>query len=127
MDEYQPRRDLAFRPAEHKPSAPASLHPALQWLMGLCALSLTAAALSFAVTTARQERNAQLVGIGVTILRADPNKESQTIPAREWALDLIDANAGGVKFSREAREALKLHPLPSLVISELDRENPNPP
>lgn len=40
------------------------------------------------------------------MLRADPAKEPQAREAREWALDLIDANAGGVKFSPSARREL---------------------
>ena len=44
--------------------------------------------------------------IGVNVLRVDPDKEKQISAAREWALNLIDANAGGVTFSRDAREQL---------------------
>jgi hypothetical protein len=46
------------------------------------------------------------VEIGISVLRADPKKDASAASAREWALDLIDANAGGVKFSREARRDL---------------------
>jgi len=74
--------------------------------IAFCALCISAAAIAFAVATLRQERNAKLVEIGVAILRADPQKEPDTIEARAWALDLIDANAGGVKFSQEARAEL---------------------
>jgi hypothetical protein len=47
-----------------------------------------------------------LVEIGVNILRADPKKEPTALAARQWALDLIDANAGGTRFSTEARRQL---------------------
>ncbi len=53
-----------------------------------------------------EKRNADLVQIGVNVLRADPDKEKQISEAREWALNLIDANAGGVTFSPEARAQL---------------------
>jgi hypothetical protein len=33
------------------------------------------------------------------------------VATRKWALDLIDANAGGVKFSEEARAQLLKKPL----------------
>ena len=52
------------------------------------------------------ERNAHLVEVGVSESRAEPEKEDQVHAARKWALDLIDANAGGVKFSAEARAQL---------------------
>ena len=94
-----------------KAASPSTLHPALQLVIGLCALSLTAAALTFAVVTAREQRNAALVRIGIDVLRADPDKESQVTAARQWALDLIDANSGGVKFGPAARQHLILHRL----------------
>jgi hypothetical protein len=74
--------------------------------IAFCALCIAAAAISFAVVTLRQERNASLVRIGVSVLRADPKKEPSAAAARVWALDLIDPNAGGVRFSKEAREEL---------------------
>ncbi|MGH6835287.1 MAG: hypothetical protein ACREC9_07005 [Methylocella sp.] len=49
--------------------------------------------------------------IGIGVLRVDPEKGKQISAAREWALDLIDANAGDVKFSPEARERLLTEPL----------------
>jgi hypothetical protein len=73
---------------------------------------VAAAAIAFSVTTLRQERNAKLVEIGVAILRADPQKEPSAATARGWALDLIDANAGGVRFSPEARADLLGQALP---------------
>ncbi|HEX3495180.1 MAG TPA: hypothetical protein VHT48_07415 [Methylocella sp.] len=42
-----------------------------------------------------EHRNADLVKIGVSFLRVDPEKEKQISAAREWELDLIDANASG--------------------------------
>jgi hypothetical protein len=78
----------------------------MQLAITASALCIAAAAAFFAVSTARQERNAALVQIGVAILRADPAKEGQVSAAREWALDLIDANAGGVKFTKDARTQL---------------------
>jgi hypothetical protein len=80
--------------------------------IAVLALSIAAISAAFTVTTFRQERNAKLVEIGVSILKADPTKEPDTIQAREWALDLIDANAGGVKFSKKAREELLRKALP---------------
>jgi hypothetical protein len=74
-------------------------------------LAVTAAAISFAVWTWREHRNADLLRIGVSVLRVGPDKEKQISAAREWALNLIDANAGGVKFSSEAREQLLREPL----------------
>jgi hypothetical protein len=78
----------------------------MQFAVTAAALIVAAAAVYFTVTTARGERNAALVSIGIQVLRADPGRESQVTAAREWALDLIDANAGGVKFSQRAREEL---------------------
>ena len=82
-------------------------------LLAPLAVILAAGALAYTAFTAREDRNAALVAIGVAVLRADPNKEGQVKAAREWAMDLIDANAGGVKFSEEARQALILQPLRS--------------
>src|SRR5947209_287456 len=63
------------------------------------------------------ERNARLVEIGVSVLKIDPQKEPQITAARDWALDLIDSNAGGVRFTREAREALRKERFPVADIS----------
>jgi hypothetical protein len=65
----------------------------------------------FSIKTWTEKRNADLVQIGIGVLRVDPDKEKQISAAREWALDLIDANAGGVKFSPEARAQLLREPL----------------
>lgn len=83
----------------------------MQLAVTFCAVCIAAASIIFTVATLRQERNAALVSIGVSILRADPKKEFQTKSTREWALDLIDANAGGVKFSDVARSELIEHRL----------------
>lgn len=75
--------------------------------VGVC---VAAAAIIFAVKSFSDDRNAKLVEIGVGILRVDPAKDQQVSAPREWALNLIDANAG-VKFSPEARAALLQSPL----------------
>jgi hypothetical protein len=72
----------------------------------VAAVSIAIAASFHAVRNASDERNARLVEIGVSILKVDPAKETQVSAARKWALDLIDANAGGVRFSPEARAEL---------------------
>jgi hypothetical protein len=86
---------------------PHPLTSVMQLAITGCAVCIAAVAIIFAIANARQERNAALVAIGVAVLRADPTKETHVSAAREWALDLIDANAGGVKFTAEAREELK--------------------
>jgi hypothetical protein len=63
------------------------------------------------VRTEIEKGNADLVKIGISVLRVDPDKEKQISAAREWALELIDANAGGVTFSQEAKEQLLREPL----------------
>jgi hypothetical protein len=65
----------------------------------------------FSIKTWTAKRDADLVKIDVSILRVDPDKEKQISAAREWALNLIDQNAGGVKFSPEARAQLLREPL----------------
>ncbi len=75
----------------------------MQWSVSIAALAGAACAISFTVWTWREKRNGDLVKIGVSVLRVDPEKEKQISAARVWALDLIDANAGGAKFSPEAR------------------------
>ncbi|MFZ3311312.1 MAG: hypothetical protein WA280_18315 [Xanthobacteraceae bacterium] len=65
----------------------------------------------FTVSTLDDKRNAALVQIGVGVLRVDPAKNPQMAAAREWAINLIDANAGGIKFSAEARAELLQKPL----------------
>jgi hypothetical protein len=75
-------------------------------LLSAFAVLLGAVAIAYTAYTAREDRNAALVSIGIAVLRADPAKEAQVTGARQWALDLIDANAGGVKFSTQARSEL---------------------
>ena len=74
--------------------------------VGLSALAVGTAALIFSIVSLQDQKNARLVEIGVAVLRADPQKEPSAASARKWALDLIDANAGGVRFSVEARQEL---------------------
>jgi hypothetical protein len=73
------------------------------------------AAIIFAIKSMSDERNARLVEIGVRVLRVDSRKETQISAAREWALNLIDANAG-VKFSPQARADLLKHRRPRWLI-----------
>jgi len=78
------------------------------------ACMVAASAISFTAWTWREKRNADLVRIGISVLRVDPQKEKDLSDAtRKWALDLIDANAGGVKFSKESRAQLLKEPLES--------------
>ena len=86
--------------------------------IAFCALCIAAASIAFAVANFRRERNARLVEVGISVLRADPEKEPDIVSARQWALDLIDANAGGVKFTLEARQALLKQALPGLLVTE---------
>lgn len=71
------------------------------------ALAIAAWSAVTAYKTWFDERNARLVEIGIGVLRVDPEKDTSIAAAREWALNLIDANAGGVRFSKEARDALR--------------------
>jgi hypothetical protein len=90
---------------------PYPFTPYLQASVAIAALLVGISALlaSFSIWTS--ERNARLVEIGVGVLRADPKKEPTALAARKWALDLIDANAGGVRFSSEARQQLLTEPI----------------
>ena len=85
---------------------PPTMAPWAQVGITIAALIVAVSYSYYAVTSARLERNAALVQIGVAVLRADPEKEPQVRAARQWALDLVDANAGGVRFSKEARDEL---------------------
>ena len=80
-------------------------------LLSAFAVIVAVVAMAYTAYVAREDRNAALVAIGVAVLRADPSKETQVSAARQWALDLIDANSGGVKFSKEARLELLRQPL----------------
>ncbi|MGH6849671.1 MAG: hypothetical protein ACREDD_04350 [Methylocella sp.] len=88
------------------------------WMIPVAALTVSTAAfiasLSYAVFSIKTwtaKRDSDLVNIGISVLQVDPEKEKQISAAREWALNLIDANAGGVKFSPEARAQLLREPL----------------
>jgi len=83
----------------------------MQLSITAASLCVAASAIIFAVKSMSEERNARLVEIGIGVLRVDPEKNTQVAAARKWALDLIDANAGGVKFSAEARTSLLQGPL----------------
>lgn len=78
--------------------------------IAVASLGIAAATIFYSVRSTEQERDAKLVEIGVSVLRVDPAKNFQVAGAREWALDLIDANAG-VRFSPEARRELLSKPL----------------
>jgi hypothetical protein len=78
----------------------------LKAMATLAAICISAAALVHTMTAFTVERNARLVEIGIGVLRADPAKEGQIPAARGWALNLIEANAGGVRFSQQARSEL---------------------
>src|SRR5262245_53573978 len=95
---------------------PYPLTPYLQAAIALSALLIAASAIFATFTVWRSERNARLVEIGISVLRADPKKEPSAAAARKWALDLIDANAGGVKFSKEARAVLIDQALPAVSL-----------
>ena len=90
---------------------PHPMTSVMQMCITAASLCVAAAAIIFAVKSMSEERNARLVEIGVGVLRIDPQKEAQVDAARQWALDLIDANAGGVKFSPAARAELLRKPL----------------
>jgi len=74
--------------------------------IAVASLIIAVATIVYSIRSTAEERNAKLVEIGVSILRVDPQKNSQVAGARKWALDIIDANAGGVRFSPEARAQL---------------------
>jgi hypothetical protein len=87
---------------------PHPMTSVMQLTVTAAALCVAGAAVIFTVRSMTEERNARLVEIGISVLRVDQAKNPQVEGAREWALDLIDANAGGVKFSPTARQALIL-------------------
>ncbi len=90
---------------------PHPMTSVMQLSVTAAAVIVAASAISFTAWTLREKRNADLVQIGIGVLRVDPEKEKQISAAREWALNLIDANAGGVTFSPEARAQLIKEPL----------------
>jgi hypothetical protein len=85
---------------------PYPFTPYLQATIAFAAIIIACSAAAGAFSLANDDTNARLVEIGVAILRADPSKVQSAASARVWALDLIDAHAGGVKFSPEARKEL---------------------
>lgn len=82
---------------------PRPMTSLMQFGATVAAPCLAASLAYWTVSNANSKRNADLVSIGVGVLRADPSKEPQTRSAQERALDLIDANAGGVRFSASIR------------------------
>jgi hypothetical protein len=82
---------------------PQTLISAMPLLVAFLSLCVAVGSLSFAIKMMSDKRNAELVAIGVGVLRADPTKEGHISAAREWAMNLIDDNAGGIKLSQEAR------------------------
>lgn len=78
----------------------------MQMITTLCSVIIAATIFTFTFHTWSDSRNAQLVQIGIGVLEIDPKQQGQVKAAREWALDLIEANAGGVRFSQEARAQL---------------------
>jgi hypothetical protein len=90
---------------------PHPMTSVMQLIVTFSALVIAACAGFLTYWNVREHRNADLVKIGVSVLRVDPEKGKQISAAREWALNLIDANAGGVKFSQEARAQLLGEPL----------------
>jgi hypothetical protein len=85
---------------------PHPLTSVMQMAITFLSLCIAAGAIVYAVKTTSDDRNARLVEIGVSVLRVDPQKEGHLTAARKWALDVVDANAGGVRFSSEARAEL---------------------
>jgi hypothetical protein len=110
-----PTPDPLPAPSPAKEPKPFPWTPMLQMLIAASSVCVAAAAISFAVRNFYDARNAQLVQIGVDILKVDPTKDKQVAPARRWALDLIDANAG-VKFTEADRKDLLQRPLASSAV-----------
>ncbi len=98
-------------PAKALKSAKPMWIPDASTILAFAALIVAIVSSFFFIMSWLDKRNADLVQIGVSVLRVDPEKEKQTSAAREWALRLIDANAGGVTFSDEERKQLLREPL----------------
>ncbi len=79
---------------------PHPMTSVMQLIVTVAAVAVAGCAIIFTAWTVREHRNADLVKIGVGILRVDPEKEKQISAAREWALNLIDANAVACNFLR---------------------------
>jgi hypothetical protein len=58
----------------------------------------------YSYTNRNRELDIELIKIGIGILRADP-KETQTVGARTWAIEIIEKYSGN-KFSLEAKTEL---------------------
>ncbi|MBV8798445.1 MAG: hypothetical protein JO208_01345 [Alphaproteobacteria bacterium] len=91
-------------------NAPQPTATLMQMMVAISALLIAASALAITIYVWTSNRNSQLVQIGVGILQVDPKKHPEIQGAREWAIDLIDQNAG-VKFSDDARRQLLNRPL----------------
>ena len=85
----------------------------MQMMIGFSSLCIATSAIAFTLHTWTSARDAQLVQIGVGVLEIDPKQQEQVAAAREWALELIEANSGGVRFSPEARAQLLSKRLPT--------------
>lgn len=90
-----------------QPSPPPSDRTALYTLAGV----IGAATIAFIASqqTARTSFDAQMVEIGVTLLSADPGK-SDVVPARKWAIDLVEKHSGQ-PFNADDRQSLLHHPI----------------
>lgn len=64
--------------------------------------------------------DAKMVEIGVGILAADPGKD--VIPARKWAIDLVEAHSGQ-SFAKDDRELLLHHPIQTAQLPTFLRTN----
>jgi len=105
----------------HTEAKPYAFTPYLQASVAVASLMIGISAMVATFNVWRTERNARLVEIGVAVLRADPKKDASAARAREWALDLIDANAG-VKFSPSARRELLEQ---ALAVKPIGRSQPD--
>jgi hypothetical protein len=74
-------------------------------LVAVIALVGTLANSFYAYSNRNRELDIELVKLGVAILRADPNKETQTKGAREWAITVIE-NFSRVPFTAKAKAEL---------------------
>jgi hypothetical protein len=83
-------------------------------------LAATLGAGYFTFASKDQELKVHLVEIAISILRADPKED--VVPARGWALDIVEKNSG-VPFSQQDREALLHKPLANSAFwDEMARE-----
>jgi hypothetical protein len=74
-------------------------------LVAVIALVGTIASSFYTYSNRNRELDIELVKLGVAILRADPNKETQTRGAREWAINVIETFSG-VRFTGTAKAEL---------------------